>query len=255
MVFDKYARYYDLLYQDKDYTGEAAYIAGLLEKYGHHPQSILELGCGTGKHAELLAEKGYRVHGLDQSAGMLAEARQRANEGGQYIQNRLQFTQADIRNFALEEQFDASIALFHVMSYQNTDTDVASVLGRVAKHLTAGGIFVFDTWYGPAVLCQQPELRVKRLADAACEVTRIAEPVLRENEDICEVHYDVFVKDKKEDEIHEFQELHSMRYFFAGEVRRLLKESGFTLVDAFEFMTGNELGRDTWGSCFVARKA
>lgn len=82
MVFDKYARYYDLLYRDKDYAGEAAYIAGLLERYCNHPQHILELGCGTGKHAALLADKSYHVHGIDQSAGMLTEARQRAIKGG-----------------------------------------------------------------------------------------------------------------------------------------------------------------------------
>ena len=175
--------------------------------------------------------------------------------GGQSVQNRLDFTQADIRSFALDEHFDAAIALFHVMSYQNTEDDVASVLQRVAEHLESDGIFLFDTWYGPAVLCQQPELRVKRLEDDACEVTRIAEPVLRENENICEVHYDVFVRDKQKNEIHEFKELHSMRYFFIGEVRRLLEENGFALADAFEFMTGNKLSRGTWGSCFVARKA
>ena len=77
MVFDEYAQYYDLLYQNKDYQGEAAYIDSLLQKYGNHPVQILELGCGTGRHAQLLAQKGYIMQGLDMSEEMLQQARPR----------------------------------------------------------------------------------------------------------------------------------------------------------------------------------
>lgn len=166
----------------------------------------------------------------------------------------MKFTQSDIRSISLDESFEAAIALFHVMSYQNTDEDFSTVLRQVAAHLTSGGIFLFDTWYGPAVLYQRPELRVKRLEDASCAVTRIAEPVLRESENICEVHYDIFVRDKQTEEHHELTEVHPMRYFFLQEIQRLLAANGFSLEDQFEFMTGNVLSKDTWGSCFVARK-
>ena len=67
MVFDEYAEYYDLLYKDKDYVAEANYIDGILQKYATGCQKILELGCGTGKHAELLSHKGYEITGIDMS--------------------------------------------------------------------------------------------------------------------------------------------------------------------------------------------
>ena len=62
-VFRHYARYYDLLYRDKDYAAEAAYVSKLLGRYGDHAASILDIGCGTGLHALVIrhAIEGVRV--------------------------------------------------------------------------------------------------------------------------------------------------------------------------------------------------
>ena len=140
------------------------------------------------------------------------------------------------------------------MSYQNSEQDFVKVLQQAKRHLVQGGVFIFDCWYGPAVLWQKPELRVKRLANSAGTVTRIAEPVLRENDNIVEVHYDIFVKHSASGEIRELQETHCMRYYFPSEVKRMAEDSGFRVLDQFEFFTGEELSRDTWGSCYVIKK-
>jgi hypothetical protein len=71
-VFTDYARYYDLLYRDKDYAVEGDYVAGLIKKYHPVAQSILELGSGAGIHANLLAKKGFTVHGIERSPETLA---------------------------------------------------------------------------------------------------------------------------------------------------------------------------------------
>ena len=66
-VFAKYSEYYDLIYTDKDYQKEVDYIDQLIQKYHPKAKTILDLGCGTGVHANLLAAKGYRVMGIDLS--------------------------------------------------------------------------------------------------------------------------------------------------------------------------------------------
>jgi ubiquinone/menaquinone biosynthesis C-methylase UbiE len=76
-VFSNYARYYDLLYQDKDYAGEANFIHGLIQKHTPNVRKIQELGCGTGKHAELFFKMGYEVLGIDISYDMLEAANRR----------------------------------------------------------------------------------------------------------------------------------------------------------------------------------
>jgi len=55
-----YAAYYNLLYQEKDYAGEAAYIDGMVKQYCPAAQSVLNLGCGTGRHDFELLKLGYQ---------------------------------------------------------------------------------------------------------------------------------------------------------------------------------------------------
>ena len=73
-VFGSYSHYYNLLYKDKDYVGETEYIHNLILKHKRGAASILNLGCGTGRHDLLLAQMGYEVTGVDQSEEMLAVA-------------------------------------------------------------------------------------------------------------------------------------------------------------------------------------
>lgn len=249
MVFDEYANYYDLLYKDKDYIGEAKYIDYLIKKYSPDASTVLDLGCGTGKHAELLADKGYHVHGIDMSEKMLKEAFKRAEQN-----DHLNFSLSNIQEFNLGKNFDVITALFHVISYQNSDEKVNKVLNNAYNHLNKNGIFIFDCWYGPAVLTDKPEVRVKRLENDNMIVTRIAEPTMRENDNIVNVKYDVFIRDRKTDLIKEIKEIHIMRYFFRNEIERLVKSNGFEAIDAFEFMTNKNLDISTWGSCFVVKK-
>ena len=185
-VFDAYGRYYDLLYRDKDYAAETDYICGLLTRHKIAGHALLEFGSGTGRHGRLLAERGYRVTGIEQSAEMAARAV--ATEG-------FCCQEGDIRAVCLGRTFDAVLALFHVVSYQVSDESVRALFDRAAEHLVQGGLFVFDVWYSPAVYAQRPEVRVKRMTDGAVEITRIAEPTMHPKENRVDVHYTIFVHD------------------------------------------------------------
>jgi SAM-dependent methyltransferase len=249
-VFADYARYYDLLYRDKDYAAEAEYVACLIRKFHPAAQSILELGSGTGKHACLLVNQGYRVHGIELSQEMMVQSQSLAIKKN-FTDDRLSFTAGDIREIRLEKRFDAVIALFHVISYQTTNEDVAAAFKTARHHLKSGGIFIFDVWYGPAVLTQQPEVRIKRTSDEKIEVTRLAEPVLHPNENRVDVNYHIFVRNRMTDAVKELKETHAMRYFFKPEIEYMAKQTGFNLRHAEEWLSGKEIGCDTWGACFV----
>lgn len=250
-VFGNYSRYYDLLYKDKDYAGEAKYIAGLIKKNAPGAKTILELGCGTGKHAALLAAKGYAVTGVDRSAKMLASARKRIKEM-QGLQ--VEFIRGDIRTTRLQKKHDAVISLFHVMSYLTSNKDLQDAFATAAIHLKKGGIFVFDCWYGPAVLTDRPVVRVKRLEDDKIEVTRKAVPRMHPNDNVVDVNYSIAIKDKMTGAVDTLKESHKMRYLFKPEIEQMLSAERMELLGCEEWMTGHDLGFDSWGSCFITRK-
>jgi SAM-dependent methyltransferase len=251
-VFGNYARYYDLLYRDKDYVGEAQCIHRLIQTHAPNAQSILELGCGTGNHAVLLAKKGYKIHGVDFSAQMLQKADSRLSLLPPELASRLEFTHGDIRQVRVNQTFDVVLSLFHVISYQTTNEDLLAAFATAKDHLKPGGIFIFDVWYGPAVLTERPTVRVKRLENEEIFVTRIAEPVIHPNENLVDVNYQVFIRDKSNGAIEEVQETHCMRYLFQPELDLFLNQSKFKVIDYNEWITGNKSGFNTWGVYFVA---
>lgn len=250
-VFSDYARYYDLLYRDKDYVAEAAFVHGLLAAHGTPTGTLLELGCGTGGHAVPLARHGYSVTGYDLSSEMVVEARARAPEE---LKAHLEFHVGDVRTLNAGCQFDAVVSLFHVASYQTGDDSIADMLATAARHLRPGGTFLFDFWYGPAVLSQRPSVRVKRLQAEDIEVLRIAEPVEHPNENCVDVNYTVFVTDRVTGAIRMLEETHRMRYFFLPELRLLLSMAGFSISRQVEWLSGSDPSEQSWSVTIVATR-
>ena len=251
-LFDAYATYYDLLYQDKDYKAEATFVHNLLEAHGVPISGcLLELGCGTGKHAECFARLGYTIYGVDMSAAMVASANARKPRD---VAERIQFKVGDVRDVRVPMLFDAVISLFHVASYQISNADLIAMFKTATEHLKPGGVFLFDCWYGPAVLTDRPVVRVKRVRNKAVEVLRIAEPVMRPNENIVEVKYTVQLKQAGKEPMSEFSETHHLRYLFAPELELLLAMSGMQVVERLEWLTDKATGFGSWAATFIAVK-
>jgi SAM-dependent methyltransferase len=243
--FEASSRYYDLLYQEKDSAAEAAYVDALLQRHGISGQELLEFGSGTGRHGSLLAQRGYRVHGLERSAAMVSAAQQSPGFSCQ---------QGDITTTQLQRRFDAVLALFHVVSYQTTNPEVQAVFASAAYHLKPGGLFLFDVWYSPAVAAQRPELRVKRLLSQDLSITRIAEPTLHPNANRVDVHYTVIAQDLSSGTVQTFEETHPMRHFSLPELDLLAEAGGFECLCGEEWLTGDPPSTNTWGVCLVLRK-
>lgn len=248
-VFDSYSRYYDLLYNDKNYVSEAKFVADLLCRHGVMNGRILELGCGTGKHAEQLARMTFTVSGIDLSASMIATANR--SKSPEY-RDRITFVQGDVRTARVVGEFNAVISLFHVASYQTTNQDVADMFSTAAAHLKPGGVFLFDCWFGPAALTDRPTVRVKRLQDELVDVLRVAEPVMYPNENVVEVTYTLYITARASGQVERIEETHRMRYFFAPELEYFLAAAGFGRVMMVEWLTGRETGFDTWSATIVA---
>lgn len=253
-IFGDYSKYYDLIYQDKDYSKEADFVDELLKKaMPHSSQKVLELGSGTGRHAYYLAQKGYHIQGIDQSAVMLEMAGNFLATKDKAISQRIALQQGDIRNLTLPQKFDCAISLFHVMSYQTSNADLEVVFSTAKKHVVPGGIFLFDCWYGPAVLSQAPQVRYKCMENSDFKIARVTTPTLEENKNIVKVHFDLFVQENIQPNYHKMTEDHFMRYLFYPEIEALCEKFSMTIQTACEWLSHQSLSKETWGACFVIK--
>lgn len=248
--FGLYAKYYDLLYRDKDYAAEAAYVDHLIKAYSPGATTLLNLGSGTGRHDYELARLGYKITGVDISAEMIEQAE--ANLPAD-LPTQPEFTNADIRAYNSATKFDAVVSLFHVMSYQVANSDVIAVINTAYQHLETGGLFIFDCWYGPGVLTVQPEVRVKHMQDSIVNVTRTAEPIIHPGQNAVDVNYTIFISEHGSDEATEIRELHQMRYFFEPEIE-LMITSKFRTLQVNEWLTDKNPAIDSWNAVFVLQK-
>lgn len=252
-VFDDlYASYYDSLYQEKDYEAEVDYIQELWSAFGDEPpDSVLDLGCGTGGHGLLLADSGYSVTGVDQSPAMTQRAKQKIKQqdlSGEYVVETTELSSLDLDN-----KFDVATSLFSVMGYLTTVDEFLDSLRTIREHLKPGGVFIFDTWYGPAVWSQKPEKRFKEITMDDGMLYRYSEPELNLRRQTVSVEFDlIYVGENGETQ--KFSETHDVRFFFESEMRLFAEQTGFHLEDVHPFQQRDKnVGSDTWNVTWVFR--
>lgn len=249
--FDEYAYYYNMFYGDKDYATEASTVSMLIERYWEgdsKPKTILNLGCGTGKHDVELSILGYRVKGIDISENMISEARSNSHKKG------LLFDIGDIRTYRDENKYDVCTSLFHVMSYQNGNNDLLSAFETANLELNDNGLLIFDCWYGPGVLSEKPEVRIKKIEDEHNTLIRQAIPVMYPESNTVDVNYDIMIINKENNTVYDIKETHRMRYLFTPEIELMLKESGFKLLDCIDCNSLEQVTFNSWTAYFIARK-
>ena len=142
-LFANYARKYDAESFTQGTLGECDFLEK--EIGGDRSVRILDIGCGTGRHAVELAARGYAVVGVDLSAAQLARARAKAAERGVAVD----FRPADARALPFAAEFDLAIMLCEgAFSLMETDEMNFQILQGAARALKPGGKLVFTTLNG-----------------------------------------------------------------------------------------------------------
>lgn len=248
-----YAKYYELFYADKDYAAECEFVRAIIRRNVPNAESILELGCGAAGHAIKLAASGFKITGLDVSAAMIARGRDRIEQLPDNQRERITLIEGDATSFLAKHSYDVAIALFHVMSYQTTTNALKAFFQSARTALNTNGIFAFDFWYGPGVLTERPQVRVRRIEAPNARVIRIAEPRHDPARNLVDVGYTLIVTDNASGHTKEIWEVHSMRYLFLPEIELLASVSGFEIIETGEWLTGNRPDEHCWSAYAVAR--
>src|ERR1700730_11065603 len=248
-----YSQYYDRFYPDKNYAAEAAFVRNIIQRYKPCAHSMLDLGCGSARHAVEFARAGFAVTGVDRSGDMIARAKARVRHLPGSIGSQVKLVEGDATNYTPTAKYDAVVSLFHVVSYQTSNDALAGIFRTARSALSAGGLFVFDFWHGSAVLTQQPAVRVKSVADSDVNVGSIAEPECQFNRDVVNVRYTITAIDQRNGGSKQMVETHSMRYLFLPEIEMLAAQHNFELTEIGAALPGKPIDEHCWSGYAAMR--
>jgi SAM-dependent methyltransferase len=139
-MYAQSAQVYDLLVRSRDYAAAAAQLRSMFYRLFPAATTLLDVGCGTGRHLEGLRPH-YRVEGLDLSKEMLEIARERLGQTPLHIGN--------LTDFDLGKKFDIVTCLFGSIGYTHDFTDLLRALKCMTAHLVPGGLLVVEPWLTP----------------------------------------------------------------------------------------------------------
>lgn len=142
MYSDDLATAYDLTFVNKDYDGEAAFIADLIRERNPGAASVLDVACGTGRHLLALSARFPDAAGVDLSPSMAALARER-------VPGEVPVVVGDMREFELGRRFDAVTCMFGSVGYVCEPTELDRAIARMAAHLEPGGTLILEPWHSP----------------------------------------------------------------------------------------------------------
>ncbi len=141
-LYKKIARYYDLIYHNKDYEVETLQLMKIIkDNIANDGQKLLDIGCGTGSHIVHLSNQ-YDCLGMDINKEMLDIAKEKNPD--------VNLVQGDMTSFDLKEQFDVIISMFGTVGYCETIEILEKTFENVYRHLNPGGVFIFEPWLTPS---------------------------------------------------------------------------------------------------------
>ncbi len=244
--FQLVAPHYDTLMAGVPYSFWLRYLKKLLKLNRARPKKVLDLACGTGNISELLAKSGYEVTGVDLSAEMIREAQ------GKAIRNKceIRYLVQDAVTLDLPgEKFDLVVSMFDSLNYIIDPDELSKAIKRVRQHLIAGGLFIFDVnsyfalqhnFFDQDNMYEDEQLRYVWRSEFDPE-TRL-----------CTIRMRFFAMGPRGvDE--EFREVHQQYAYTESDLKTMLTEAGFDVVNCFNAYTLDKVTPTTDRIFFVAK--
>lgn len=136
---NQYSVYFDAKHYDS-WTNREIDIPFYINQINEYGDPVLELGCGTGRLTLPIAEKEYKVVGIDTSRILLNYGRKKRNKKNLDVK----FIQADMRNFYLNQKFNLILIPFNTIHHILSLDNIEKVLDNVKNHLSEEGRFIVE---------------------------------------------------------------------------------------------------------------
>lgn len=201
------------------------YLQEIMEYYQFKVRNVLDLACGTGNMSLLFAKNSYKVTGIDISREMLTIAKKKAKEADGDID----FIEANLCNFTVDEKFDLAISLFDSLNYVLKIDDLKKVFINVYNSLNDNGMFIFDVNTITRLMSIEPGATILNGENYSC----IWEDIVEEEKKLWQVKLKIYHKDTGE----YFEEFHQETGYNIEELKKALKETGFKHIDIYNAYT------------------
>ena len=243
--YTKFAAAYDKMMENVDYVRWADYVDKLFARYNFHPKNVLDIACGTGSTAILLAKKGYVMSGSDRALEMLLWAREKAK----HQRAHLRLWQQDMRGIAVSRPYDAVLCLYDSINYITTAEEMNQVFTNVSEALIPGGMFIFDVTTEYNIV---RHFHRQTFAESRDDFSYIWRNMYFHREKVCRTILTFFLQEG--DHYNKYEELHVQKIYTVAQIKKLLEQTGYRLLSSFDAFTFNKWGKTSERINFTAVK-
>ena len=222
-AYEALAGSYDRLTNDVDYEQVVAFYRQILEREGVQPRTAVDLACGTGSVALLLARQGLQVVGVDMSEEMLTVASQKA----QGLPTPPLFVHQKLQELRLPRGVDLAVCALDSLDYILDPQDCRRAIARVYRALNPGGVFIFDVNTPEKLRAMDGQVFLDEDEDVYC----VWRGEFDEKTNICSYGMDLFRREGRV-WLRSFEE--HREYAYSREtLTRYLREAGFTGIRVY----------------------
>lgn len=245
VAYEGFASVYDMFMEEIDYPAWIQYVQDTWKRLGIVPETVIDLGCGTGNISIPLAKAGYSVMGVDISEEMLAEAQRKALVQGLSIP----FFCQDMVEMELPYHVDCVLSLCDSLNYLTEDGELSAAFSAVREHLNPKGLFLFDmnTKYKFQVFGD------KTYAAMTEDAAYFWENSFDKEDQINEYYVSFFIRQKNKETYERLEEYHYERAYSLEEVKSCLEENGFNLLNVYDGYRFERAKEDSQRYFFVAQ--
>ena len=214
---------YDRLTNDVDYQATVDFYMEILKREGLKPRTAVDLACGTGSVAAMLAGMGLEVTGVDLSEEMLTVAQQKVQD----MENAPRFVCQPLQELRLPRARDRAVCALDSLDYITDPADCAEAIRRTYKALNPGGIFIFDVNTPEKLRAMDGQVFLDEDDDVYC----VWRGEFDEETNICSYGMDLFQREG--DVWHRSFEEHREYAYSAEQLVGYLKAAGFSKIEVY----------------------
>lgn len=240
-----FARYYDTLTQNINYSEMAEYYYKILCENNIEKGILLDLACGTGSMCELMHDKGYEVIGVDNSYDMLNIATQKRALSNKDILYLCQ----DMNELDLYGTIEACICSLDSINHIVDEEVVQEIFKKVSLFLIPTGVFIFDV-----NTCYKHENVLSNSTFVYdCDDVYCVWQNSKCHDNIVDITLDLFANE--EDECYyRYQEEFSERAYTPKELSDFINNAGFEVLQQYDDFSTNKITAESHRITYVLRK-